>query len=102
MSNLNKLLKFRKDRDFEKFHTPERLSMAIQIEAGELAKLFQWGASPDLERVSEEIADIAIYLEYLAHDSGLDIQGCIEKKIIKNEQKYPVDIDHIKERGWTV
>jgi len=75
--------------------------MAVSIEAAELMELFQWmeveearrkAASPRLrKRIEEEIADIAIYTLSLCHALGLDLSSCIEKKIVRNEKKYPVE-----------
>lgn len=93
--------RFIQDRDWEQFHSPKNLSMAVSIEAAELMELFQWmeveearrkAASPSLRgRVEEEIADIAIYTLSLCHSLGVDLSSCIESKISKNEKKYPVE-----------
>ena len=101
-----KVLKFRDERDWKQFHDPKSLASSICIEAAELLELFQW-LTPDearrqvaekRERVSEEIADVAIYLIELADVAGIDLLQAIEAKLQKNALKYPVD----KSRGaWT-
>lgn len=94
---LEALLKFRTERDWEQYHTPKNLSMSIAIEAAELMEHFQWKAageginSGELEKIKEEVADIAAYLLMLTHDLGIDLNKAMLEKIKKNEQKYPVE-----------
>ena len=101
-----KIRKFRDDRDWKQFHDPKNLAVSISIEAAELLELFQWmsgeeatrHAAENRERVSEEIADVAIYLVELADITGIDLAQAIEAKLEKNAKKYPVE----KSRGvWT-
>ena len=103
---ITKVLKFRDERDWKQFHDPKSLAASISIEAAELLELFQW-LTPDEarrqvvekgERVSEEIADVAIYLIELADVAGIDLAAAIQAKLEKNAAKYPVE----KSRGvWT-
>ena len=96
-----KLDKFSKNRDWDQFHTPKNLSMALSVEVSELLELFQWSNSGGLEEISntkirkeieEEIADIFIYLiKILGKLDNPDIENIINKKIKKNEKKYPVE-----------
>ena len=58
------LIKFQKERDWKKFHTPENLAKSISIEAAELLEHFQWGKEYDVDEVSEELADVLIYCIY--------------------------------------
>ena len=98
-----RIRKFRDDRDWKQFHNPKDLAVSISIEAAELLELFQWQtgeesarfAAESRERVSEEIADVAIYLVKLADITGIDLAQAIEAKLEKNASKYPVD----KSRG---
>jgi NTP pyrophosphatase (non-canonical NTP hydrolase) len=93
--------RFIRERDWEQFHSPKNLSMAVSVEAAELMELFQWmevdearrkSRAPRLrKKIEEEIADIAIYTLSLCHTLGLDMSSCIEKKIAKNRKKYPVE-----------
>src|SRR5215216_7435802 len=103
---LARIRKFRDDRDWKQFHDPKNLAASVCIEAAELLELFQWMsgaeatryAAENRERVSEEIADVAIYLIELADIAGIDLARAIEAKLEKNAVKYPVD----KSRGvWT-
>lgn len=87
------LLKFRNERDWEQFHNPKDLALAINVEAGELLELFLW-KSPDeanKEKVKEELADIFAYAFLLAEKYQLDVKDIVLEKIKKNEEKYPVD-----------
>ena len=98
-----RIRKFRDDRDWKQFHNPKDLAVSISIEAAELLELFQWKtaeesnrfAADNRERVSEEIADVAIYLVELADITGIDLAKAIDAKLEKNAQKYPVE----KSRG---
>jgi NTP pyrophosphatase (non-canonical NTP hydrolase) len=89
------LLAFRHERDWEQFHTPKNLAIAIAIEAAELLEHFQWTTErgaldpTSLEPVSEEIADVAILLTYLAHDLGVDLNAAVTRKLVINGQRYP-------------
>lgn len=89
------LMKFQKDRDWKKFHTPENLAKSISIESAELLEHFQWGKEYDVDEVSEELADVLIYCIYMADALDLDIKEIILNKMEKNAVKYPVD----KSRG---
>jgi len=95
---LEKLIEFRKARDWEKFHTFKNVAVSICLEAAELLEHVQWTPDPDVpevaarkrEEISAEIADIAIYLMYLIHDLGIDIDQAVRKKLACNELKYPI------------
>ncbi len=95
-----KLLEFRKKRDWEKFHRPKDLAVSIVLEAAELLENFQWKTDKEVaemlkgksaEGISEEIADIAIYLTYLCHDLNFDMEEIVAWKLDKNREKYPAD-----------
>ena len=90
---------FANERDWDQFHSPKNLSMALIVEAGELVEHFQWlkqdeslALSPDkLKEVEQEIADIQIYLIRLADRLGIDIGQAVHAKIDDNDRKYPAD-----------
>lgn len=88
---LDRIRKFREDRDWSKFHTPENLSKSISIEAGELLEHFQWDNNYNKQEVSEELADVMIYCIHMADAMGVDIKEIILDKMNKNEKKYPVE-----------
>lgn len=85
------IIKFQKERDWKKFHTPENLSKSISIEAAELLEHFQWGKEYDKMEVADELADVLIYCMYMADAMGFDIKEIIQNKMAKNAMKYPVD-----------
>lgn len=89
---VKELLAFRKERNWEQFHTPENLSKSIIIEASELLENYQWGSDhADIDNVKEELADIFGYMLLLSHDLDIDLIEETLKKIQKNHEKYPVD-----------
>lgn len=85
------LIKFRNDRDWEQFHNPKDLALAINVEAGELLELFLWKSSEEAnnERVSEELADIFAFAFLMAEKYNFDVKEIVLDKIKKNEVKYP-------------
>jgi dCTP diphosphatase len=99
----DELRDFAAARDWEQFHSPKNLAMALSVEAGELLETFQWlteeqSRRPDAKTqaaVSEEIADVLLYLIRLSDQLGIDPVAAAQRKMIKNAQKYPAD----KSRG---
>lgn len=87
------LLKFRNERDWEQFHNPKDLALAINIEAGELLELFLWKSAEEAnkEKVKEELADIFSFSFLLADKYGFDVKQIVLDKIKLNAEKYPVD-----------
>ena len=84
--------KFNKDRDWDKFHTPSNLAKSISIEANELLECFQWNDNEyDLESVKEELADVMNYCIQMSQVLNVDIIEIINAKMDKTEKKYPVD-----------
>jgi NTP pyrophosphatase (non-canonical NTP hydrolase) len=97
----SRILAFARERDWEQFHTPKNLSMALAAEAAELMEHFLW-ATPEKSReiagdpskrpkIAEELADIVIYAFEFANSTGLDVAGAIEDKMAANARKYPVE-----------
>ncbi len=87
------LIKFRNERDWEQFHNPKDLALAINIEAAELLELFLWKNAEDAnpEQVKEELADVFAFAFLLAEKYGFDVKEIILDKIKKNGEKYPID-----------
>ena len=85
------LIKFQKERDWKRFHTPENLAKSISIEAAELLEHFQWGKEYDVDEVADELADVLIYSLYMADSLNLDIKEISLNKMKKNAIKYPVE-----------
>lgn len=104
MQDLNQLQaylrQFAKDRDWDQFHSPKNLSMALSVEVSELLENFQWlteEQSHTLDEkqraaVADEIADVQMYLARLADKLDINIGEAIEQKIVKNEAKYPAEL----------
>ena len=96
---INELRRFAGERDWDQFHSPKNLAMALGSEVGELMEHFQWlteqessDLSPEqMAKVREEIADIQIYLARLADRLGIDPIEAAHEKVAENEKKYPVD-----------
>jgi dCTP diphosphatase len=94
-----KIKKFRDDRDWKQFHTSKDMAMAISIEANELMEHFLWKTSKESdqrvlekkEEIADEISDIAMYLFELADNLGINLLKAMDRKLIKNAQKYPVE-----------
>ena len=89
---IEELIKFRNERDWEQFHNPKDLALAINIEAGELLELFLWKNAEDAnkEKVKEELADIFSFAFLLAEKYGFDVKQIVLDKIKVNSEKYPV------------
>lgn len=96
-----RVLAFAREREWEQFHAPKNLSMALAAEAAELMEHFLW-VTPDTSRevaldpqkrakIAEELADIVIYALEFANITGLDVAATIEAKMAANAKKYPVD-----------
>lgn len=97
----DRVLAFAQAREWEQFHSPKNLSMAIAAEAAELMEHFLWQSPQqshtDLEaaalraKVEEELADVFIFAIEFANVAGIDIAAIIEKKMQRNGEKYPVE-----------
>lgn len=87
------LLKFRNERDWEQFHNPKDLALAINVEAGELLELFLWKNADEAnkEKVKEELADIFAFAFMLAEKYQFDVKEIVLEKIQQNAEKYPVE-----------
>jgi len=87
---INKIIKFRDDRNWKESHTPENLAKSIAIEAAELLECFQWDNNYDKKHVLEELADVLIYSISMADILDVDIDEIINDKIELNGEKYPI------------
>ena len=90
---------FVKERDWEQFHSPKNLAMAMIVEAAELVEHFQWNTAEESyqltpekrEQVSHELADTFVYLLRIAEVTGVDLIAATNAKIDLNARKYPVE-----------
>jgi dCTP diphosphatase len=93
------LRQFAADRDWDQFHSPKNLAMALSVEAAELLELFQWISeadsttlAPDRKaKAQEEIADVFLYLIRLADKLDIDLGAAAAEKIALNAARYPAD-----------
>lgn len=99
LQKIQKIIKnFSQQRDWDKFHNPKNLAMALSVETAELVEIFQWlneEQSSTLqgdkkEHLKEEIADIAVYLLRICMSYNIDLEEAIISKMKKNEDKYPL------------
>jgi NTP pyrophosphatase (non-canonical NTP hydrolase) len=99
----DKLRLFAAAREWDQFHSPRNLSIALSVEAAELLEHFQWLSEEQsrhlspagVEAVGEEIADVLLYLIHLADKLDINLIDAANRKLLKNEEKYPAD----KSRG---
>ena len=94
------LVKFRDERDWSQFHTLRNLIVSLNLEASELLELTQWKGDPEIdamlrddgrmEALRDECADVLLYLLLIAEKAGIDLIAAAERKLVKNELKYPV------------
>ncbi|MBT2729504.1 nucleotide pyrophosphohydrolase [Bacillus sp. ISL-75] len=90
-----KILDFRDERDWKKYHNEKDLAISISLEANELLENFQWRNSEEAiakskQNIKEEMADILIYLVQLADKMGINLEEEVTNKLVKNAIKYPV------------
>ena len=103
MAELDKLIKrirgFNKERDWEQFHSPKNLAMALVVEVSEIAEHFQWLkenesrnlSAEKVTEIEEEIGDVMLFLLNLCNELGIDAVKAAEEKLEKNREKYPVE-----------
>ena len=103
--------KFAKARDWDQFHTPKNLSIALTVEAAELMEHFQWLTANEAKRIflnpakakaiSKELADILYYLVRLSDVLGVDLEKSFWLKMRENEAKYPVKLARGNAKKYT-
>ena len=105
------LRSFAASRDWDKYHSPKNLAMALAGESGELLEIFQWlteveshaiaNEAKQREAVGEELADILQYVLRLADLLGIDINHAVWAKLEKNANKYPIDLSRGNAKKYT-
>lgn len=96
---INEMLAFRRERDWEKFHTVRNLASALCVESAELLDIFRWARDAEITSIVEqqrseierEVADVAILLTYLCYDLNISLEDVVGKKLEINRGKYPVE-----------
>jgi NTP pyrophosphatase (non-canonical NTP hydrolase) len=94
-----KIIKFRKIRDWEQFHNPKDQAISLALEAHEVLEHFQWLNTEEMKKhvkdhkdeIGEELADCLYYLILMSSDYHIDLLDALEKKLLKNAKKYPVE-----------
>jgi len=94
-----KIKEFRDKRDWMQFHNHKDMALSMLLEAAEVLEHFQWKSPQEIEdyartnksEIAEELADVALYLFELADNLGVDLRNAMEKKLDKNDQKYPIE-----------
>ena len=89
----NALVEFRNEREWDQFHNPKDLAIALNIEAGELLETFIWKDAKEANpnKIKEELADVFAYAFLMAEKCGLNVKEIVFEKIKKNSEKYPAD-----------
>lgn len=101
--------RFAAERDWEQFHAPKNLAMALSVEVAELMEHFQWLSEEQSNQLSaeqhvkvrEELADVLIYLVRLADKLNVDLLAAARDKMVLNAAKYPADKAHGQSRKYT-
>lgn len=93
---VEKILQFRKRRNWAQFHNPKDLAISLSLEAAELLECFQWSGSDTevtqkREAMKEELSDVLIYALLMADRLKIDLNEAILEKIAQNEKKYPIE-----------
>lgn len=93
---------FANERDWEQFHSPKNLAMALTGEVGELVEIFQWMTEADSRRaaaeperakaIAAEMADVLLYLVRMADMLGIDLDEAVKSKLALNARKYPIEL----------
>ena len=86
-------------RDWDPFHSPKNLAMALSAEAGELLEVFQWLTeeqsrrldAPTRSAAADEVAEVLLYLVRIADKLGIDLLAEAQRKLAENERRYPAD-----------
>lgn len=103
---VEKVIRFRDERDWKQYHNPKDLAISISLEAAELLENFQWtGSITDVPEkntnVLEELADVFIYSIMLADVLNVNVNEIIEEKLIKNGKKYQVQKAYGSKKKYT-
>lgn len=96
---LKRMLEFREARDWKQFHNPKDLALSLVLESAEVLEHFQWKNGQEMtgyveshkSEIGEELADTLYWILLLSHDLGIDVFDALDKKMEKNEKKYPVE-----------
>lgn len=93
-----KVIQFRDARNWKQFHNPKDVALSLVLEASELMEQFQWKSAREVQsyvkknkdEISDELADVLYWVLLMGHDLQIDVAKALQRKIHKNEQKYPI------------
>lgn len=96
---IKKIITFRDARDWKNLNNPKDVALSLVLEAGEVMEHFQWKNKEEIEKyiktnkddIGEELADVLYWILLMGHDLDIDVFDALDKKIKKNEEKYPVE-----------
>jgi NTP pyrophosphatase (non-canonical NTP hydrolase) len=96
---VERIVEFCEVRDWKQFHNPKDLAISLMLEAGEVLEHFQWKNNEEIEKhiknnkndIGEELADVLYWVLLMSYYLNIDILDSLERKISKNEEKYPVE-----------
>ena len=96
---LSRIITFREERDWKQFHNPKDMALSLVLESSEVMEHFQWKNKEEIEEyvishkehIGEELADVLSWVLLMSHDLEIDVFDALDKKISKNEKKYPVE-----------
>jgi dCTP diphosphatase len=105
-NDLQKILRFQKQRNWEQFHSPKNLAISLALESSEVLELFQWSPDNSLplnvdKKLADELADVYYYLLLLAHTAKIDLHKAFASKMISNARKYTVEKSRGKSTKYT-
>lgn len=100
------IMTFRDQRNWKQFHTLKDLLIGLNIEVAELGELFLWKneaevAAVDNEAIADELADVFVFVSYLAAHFEIDLTQAVRQKLAKNQRKYPVDKSYNSNKKYT-
>lgn len=106
---LERLLQFRRERDWEQFHNHKDVALSLVLEAAEVLEHFQWKSAEEIREyakthkddIAEELADVLNWVLLLSHDLDIDVIAASHKKIDKNAENYPADKSKGKHYKYT-
>lgn len=104
-----KIKKFRDERNWKQFHSPKDVAISLVLEASEVLEHFQWKNEEEIKthlkesrvEIGEELADVFYWVLLMCEDFGIDIKEALDKKLKKNEEKYPIEKAKDKHTKYT-
>ncbi len=106
---IRKIRNFVEERDWDQFHSPKNLAMALAVEASELVEIFQWMTEEESQQLDpkqkqyaeEEIADVMTYLIRISDRLDIDLLAAVERKLAINQKKYPANLVRGNSKKYT-